>query len=142
MKRTILSFLLVGAIAGGVVWLIKNRPPSPPVASSASSQPERKILYYQSPMHPWIKSDKPGKCPICGMNLVLHRAQVALNVNQFDITDDVAAQLNKILPSVVVPPDGVSPSSLAPPAAPATAAKSPAAPATPAPATAPVAPAK
>jgi hypothetical protein len=70
MKRTILSFLLVGAIAGGVVWLIKNRPPSPPVASSASSQPERKILYYQSPMHPWIKSDKPGKCPICGMNLV------------------------------------------------------------------------
>ena len=21
-------------------------------------------------MHPWIKSDKPGKCPICGMNMV------------------------------------------------------------------------
>jgi len=31
---------------------------------------ERKILYYQSAMHPWIKSDKPGKCPICGMDLV------------------------------------------------------------------------
>ncbi len=45
-----------------------------------------------------------------GMNLVLHRAQVALNVNQFDITDQVAEQLNKILPSVVIPPDGVSPS--------------------------------
>jgi len=29
-----------------------------------------KILYYQSSMHPWIKSDKPGKCPICGMDLV------------------------------------------------------------------------
>ena len=28
------------------------------------------MLYYQSPMHPWIKSDKPGKCPICGMDLV------------------------------------------------------------------------
>ena len=47
-----------------------------------------------------------------GMNLVLHRAQVALNVNQFDITDDVAEQLNKILPSVVIPPDGVSPATL------------------------------
>jgi len=23
-----------------------------------------------SPMHPWIKSDKPGPCPICGMALV------------------------------------------------------------------------
>jgi Skp family chaperone for outer membrane proteins len=48
-----------------------------------------------------------------GMNLVLHRAQVALNVNQFDITDQVAEQLNKILPSVVIPPDGVSPSAMA-----------------------------
>jgi Skp family chaperone for outer membrane proteins len=48
-----------------------------------------------------------------GMNLVLHRAQVALNVNQFDITDQVADQLNKILPSVVIPPDGVAPASVA-----------------------------
>ncbi len=48
-----------------------------------------------------------------GMNLVLHRSQVALNVNQFDITDAVAAQLNKVLPKVVVPPDGVSPSAMA-----------------------------
>ena len=42
------------------------------------------------------------------MNLVLHRAQVALNVNEFDITEQVAEQLNKILPSVLIPPDGVS----------------------------------
>lgn len=41
-----------------------------------------------------------------GMNLVLHRAQVALNVNDFDITDQVAAQLNKILPEVVIPAEG------------------------------------
>jgi len=26
---------------------------------------------YQSPMHPWITSDKPGRCTICGMPLVL-----------------------------------------------------------------------
>jgi Skp family chaperone for outer membrane proteins len=43
-----------------------------------------------------------------GMNLVLHRAQVALNINEFDITDQVAEQLNKVMPSVVIPPDGVS----------------------------------
>ena len=24
---------------------------------------------YTCPMHPQIKSDKPGKCPICGMTL-------------------------------------------------------------------------
>lgn len=44
-----------------------------------------------------------------GMNLVLHKTQVALNMNEFDITDQVGLQLNKVLPSVPVPPDGVSP---------------------------------
>jgi len=28
------------------------------------------ILYYVDPMHPWYKSDKPGKAPDCGMDLV------------------------------------------------------------------------
>jgi Skp family chaperone for outer membrane proteins len=78
-----------------------------------------------------------------GMNLVLHRAQVALNVNQFDITDQVTEQLNKILPTVLIPPDGVSP--VPPPLAKgptaATPATAPAAP-TPAPAAAPAAPAQ
>ena len=44
-----------------------------------------------------------------GMNLVLHRSQVALNANEFDISSQVADQLNKLLPSVTVPPDGSSP---------------------------------
>jgi len=43
-----------------------------------------------------------------GMNLVLRREQVALNVNEFDITEAVVDQLNKVLPSVALPPDGVS----------------------------------
>jgi Skp family chaperone for outer membrane proteins len=42
-----------------------------------------------------------------GMNLVLHRAQIALNVNAFDITQQVADQLNKVLPAVQIPPDGM-----------------------------------
>jgi Skp family chaperone for outer membrane proteins len=48
------------------------------------------------------------------MNLVLHRQQVALNVSEFDITEQVAQQLNKILPAVTIPPDGVSPVAQAP----------------------------
>lgn len=52
-----------------------------------------------------------------GMNLVLHRAQVALNINEFDITDQVAEQLNKVMPSVVIPADGVSAAIAAPAAA-------------------------
>lgn len=42
-----------------------------------------------------------------GMNLVLHRSQVALNVKGFDISKEVASHLNKILPSVAVPPSVV-----------------------------------
>ncbi|MDD2704727.1 MAG: OmpH family outer membrane protein [Acidocella sp.] len=44
-----------------------------------------------------------------GMNLVLHREQVALNVAAFDITDETVTQLNKLLPSVKVPPSVVTP---------------------------------
>ena len=47
-----------------------------------------------------------------GMNLVLHRSQVALNVQEFDITDAVVIQLNKALPTVQIPPDNVDPATL------------------------------
>jgi hypothetical protein len=66
------------------------------------------------------------------MNLVLHRAQVALNVSEFDITDQVTQQMNKVMPSITIPPDGVSPLAQAANGAPA------AAPASPTPASAPV----
>jgi Skp family chaperone for outer membrane proteins len=44
-----------------------------------------------------------------GMNLVLHRNQIALNINEFDLTDQVTAQLNKVLPSVVITAEGQEP---------------------------------
>jgi hypothetical protein len=72
-----------------------------------------------------------------GMNLVLHRAQVALNVNEFDITQAVVDQLNKVLPTVVLPPDGVSPATFAPAQAAAPSAAPPGAPAAATPAAAP-----
>lgn len=39
-----------------------------PVAPPAAAAPAATI--YQCSMHPWIKSDHPGKCTICGMALV------------------------------------------------------------------------
>ena len=29
----------------------------------------KKVLYYTCSMHPTVKADKPGSCPICGMRL-------------------------------------------------------------------------
>ena len=43
-----------------------------------------------------------------GMNLILHREQVVLNVAAFDITDETTKELNKLLPHVVVPPSVVT----------------------------------
>ncbi len=43
-----------------------------------------------------------------GVNLVLNRAQILGTTADFDLTPAVAEVLNKALPSVVVPPDGVS----------------------------------
>ena len=57
-----------------------------------------------------------------GINLVLNRAQILGTTADFDLTPAVAEVLNKALPSVVVPPDGVSPVAMAAPAAPAEAA--------------------
>jgi multidrug efflux pump subunit AcrA (membrane-fusion protein) len=55
--------------AGSGIWFYKSHP-AKPAAMTMPGKTERKVLYYQSAMHPWIKSDKPGKCPICGMDLV------------------------------------------------------------------------
>lgn len=38
--------------------------------ASAEEIKEKKILYWTCGMHPSVKMDKPGKCPICAMDLV------------------------------------------------------------------------
>src|SRR3989338_1538609 len=39
-------------------------------SASAEELKEKKILHWTCGMHPSVKMDKPGKCPICAMNLV------------------------------------------------------------------------
>ena len=46
-----------------------------------------------------------------GINLVLNRAQILGTTPDFDMTPEVVDDLNKVLPNVVIPPDGVSPMS-------------------------------
>jgi multidrug efflux pump subunit AcrA (membrane-fusion protein) len=68
MKSKIIFIALIVAVVGaGGWWTVSHRTASAPGATASAG---RKILYYQSAMHPWIKSDQPGKCPICGMDLV------------------------------------------------------------------------
>lgn len=66
MKRILILLLLVAAAAAG--WVARGRFTAPSLHGTPASG-ARKVLYYQSAMHPWIKSDKPGRCTICGMEL-------------------------------------------------------------------------
>jgi Skp family chaperone for outer membrane proteins len=66
-----------------------------------------------------------------GVNMVLPRPLVVFNEAGFDITDEVSAQMNRVLRTVNLPAEGAPPTD-APPAAPAAAAR---------PATPPAAPA-
>jgi len=61
--KTLYTIILTAVLAVTATWFVLRQP-------DASASAERKPLFYQSPMHPWVKSDKPGRCTICGMELV------------------------------------------------------------------------
>jgi len=48
-----------------------------PHGGDTGAKAARGAVKYTCPMHPFIVSDKPGACPICGMTLVLQSSTVA-----------------------------------------------------------------
>ncbi len=67
MNARVLFVIAAIAVAAGVGWQFGRQQHT---HSETTAAADRKVLFYQSPMHPWIKSDKPGNCTICGMKLV------------------------------------------------------------------------
>lgn len=65
--KLITATLIIGLSAGAGGWFAAQRFGGPPSTGPAGQT--RRVLYYQSSMHPWIKSDQPGNCTICGMKL-------------------------------------------------------------------------
>ena len=64
--KTVLTILISAAAAAFGTWLLLKESAMAPASTGSAA---RKVLYYQSAMHPWIKSDHPGRCTICGMEL-------------------------------------------------------------------------
>ena len=64
--KTFLLVVCALAIAIPATWFAAHHHEDP---AAATLSPQRHVKYYQSAMHPQIKSDKPGRCPICGMEL-------------------------------------------------------------------------
>ena len=59
--------LLLAAAFAVTPLLVQAGQPSEPAHNATPSATAQK---YTCPMHPEVISDKPGKCPKCGMNLV------------------------------------------------------------------------
>ncbi len=75
MNAKSLSIAVITGVLGlGVGWFVAHRGNADhdhAHETSGTAKPGKKATY-QCPMHPWIKSDKPGsKCTICGMELVV-----------------------------------------------------------------------
>jgi Cu(I)/Ag(I) efflux system membrane fusion protein len=66
-KKIFAAILVLAAIgtAGYFAWTKWIHP----TGEKSTAILDSNIDYYHCGMHPWITSDKPGKCPICGMDL-------------------------------------------------------------------------
>ncbi|MDR1053367.1 MAG: efflux RND transporter periplasmic adaptor subunit [Planctomycetaceae bacterium] len=75
--------IFVMLLAGAAGWFLsQNRHIWQHGSGNGAETVERKILFYQSPMHPWITSEKPGKCTICGMALApVYEGDATVNSN-------------------------------------------------------------
>jgi Cu(I)/Ag(I) efflux system membrane fusion protein/cobalt-zinc-cadmium efflux system membrane fusion protein len=74
-KNTLLTILLTAAITFSLTFfLLKytggNAAKQASSNTNSDSADDNEKTVYVGPMHPWIISDEPGQCPICGMNLV------------------------------------------------------------------------
>ena len=63
-------------------------PPPSPVATSDAHDLAENVAFYTCPMHPEIRQDHPGNCPICGMTLesVIPKLEDEENVELKDFT--------------------------------------------------------
>lgn len=78
--------LIAGFILG---WLVFHR--SQTIQKSETVVSEKKSTIWTCSMHPQIRRDAPGQCPICGMDLIpLIQDAAQIDPNSISMTEDAA----------------------------------------------------
>jgi len=70
MKRSRIAFIVIAvvAFAAGGAWLARSLAPHKHELEQKTDAQGK--VYYTCAMHPQVKQDEPGNCPVCGMKLV------------------------------------------------------------------------
>src|SRR5713226_1027868 len=93
--------VFIFALAFGLMWAVTPMR-TVDLARAQGRQAERKAARYACPMHPEVRSSKPGKCPKCGMALRLVKdpsdapASPAIGTAPKDATDSFAFSSSRI----------------------------------------------
>ena len=72
MKEMTLAALLFAVLLAGTV-VVSGCSGAKPAAKTETTGDAVQAVQYTCPMHPEVISDKPGKCPKCGMDLVVKK---------------------------------------------------------------------
>jgi len=97
-KYIINGLILLAGITLGYWWFHSSSPKE--ITEATEHQHDEKTIWTCA-MHPQIKMDAPGKCPICGMDLIpLNKTTAATDSTAIHFTAEAAA-LAKIETSVV-----------------------------------------
>jgi membrane fusion protein, copper/silver efflux system len=102
MKRTLILIISALLIGFGVGWLFFHS------SGGAETKPhqlteEAKVTIWTCAMHPNIRMEEPGKCPICGMDLIplIKNGSPSIDPDAIHLSSE-AAQLANVLTSVAV----------------------------------------
>ncbi len=94
MKRILVFSLVILSVFGAGYWWARQTPLSQPDKVLTARQ------IYVCPMHSHIAQDHPGKCPICGMDLVSNGASHDINSTQIQVDTSTQQQLGVRLETV------------------------------------------
>lgn len=112
MKTKTRSWIIAGTLitlafgAGGWWWAASTKPHRHQLVKTTDEQGQ---AYYTCPMHPEVRQDQPGNCPICGMKLVRREEPPAAQATAANADREVLYWYDPMKPEVHFDAPGKSP---------------------------------